>query len=52
MGCLGCILHQKRLRLRWKVDECKPLLNGRVAMIGIASLIAVGRCRFALSNTS
>jgi hypothetical protein len=23
--CLGCTLSQKRLRLRWNVDECKPL---------------------------
>jgi len=22
-GCLGCLLCQKRLRLSWKVDECK-----------------------------
>jgi hypothetical protein len=31
MGCegaLGCILCQKRLRLSWKVDECKPLTSG------------------------
>jgi len=24
-GCLGCVLCQKRLRLSWKLDECKPL---------------------------
>jgi len=28
-GCLGCILFQERLRLSWKVDECKPLAWGR-----------------------
>jgi len=28
MGCLGCIWCQKRLRLSWKVDECKPMLHG------------------------
>ena len=26
-GCLGCILCQKRLRLSWKLDECKPLVR-------------------------
>jgi hypothetical protein len=25
-GCFGCCLCQKRLRLSWKLDECKPLL--------------------------
>ena len=24
-GCLGCISCQKRLRLSWEVEECKPL---------------------------
>jgi len=28
-GCAGCMLCQKRLRLSWKVDECKPLPRGR-----------------------
>jgi hypothetical protein len=23
--CLGCISCQKPLRMRWKMDECKPL---------------------------
>ena len=27
-GYLGCILCQIRLRLSWKVDECKPLSTG------------------------
>ena len=27
-GCWGRILCQKRLRLSWKVDECKPLRQG------------------------
>jgi hypothetical protein len=25
MGCVGCVLCQKRLRLSSRVDECKPL---------------------------
>ena len=33
MGCLGCILCQKRLRLSCNVDECKPL-PGTTAMPG------------------
>jgi len=28
MGCLGFMMRQKRLRLSWKVDECKPLYGG------------------------
>jgi hypothetical protein len=28
-GWLECNLCQKRLRLSWKVDECKPLRVGR-----------------------
>jgi hypothetical protein len=28
MGCLECIVCQKRLRLSLKVDECTPLLVG------------------------
>jgi len=31
-GCLGCILCQKRLRLSWKVDECKPLPTDRLRL--------------------
>ena len=27
-GCLGCNLCEKRLRLSWKADECKPLERG------------------------
>jgi hypothetical protein len=27
-GCLWCILCQKRLRLSWKLDGCKPLASG------------------------
>jgi hypothetical protein len=30
-GCLGCILFQKPLKLRWTVDECKPLGAGDAA---------------------
>ena len=33
-GCSGCILCQKRLRLRWKVDECKPLVEGAAPRAG------------------
>jgi hypothetical protein len=28
MGCLGCILCEKRLRLSWKVDESSPWGKG------------------------
>ena len=24
-GCLGCVFCQKRLKLSWTADECKPL---------------------------
>jgi hypothetical protein len=31
-GCLGCIFCHKRLKLRRKLDECKPLRHGRTTV--------------------
>ena len=40
-GCLrvGCILCQKRLRLSWKVDECKPLVAGGAAIVWLSGTV-------------
>jgi hypothetical protein len=55
MGCLGCVLCQKRLRLSFKVDECKPLAPGALhamfpTLPRAATPIEVGRCRLTLRN--
>ena len=42
-GCKGCILCQTRLRLSWKVDECKPLYVGAGPGWG-------GQCRLTASE--
>ena len=34
-GYLGYTLCHKRLRLRWKEDECKPLAGGEVRQLGL-----------------
>ena len=39
MKCVGCILCQKRLRLSWKVDECKPLPRGRLQRQDVIGLL-------------
>jgi len=29
LGCVGCFVCQTRLKLSWKVNECKPLQGGQ-----------------------
>ena len=52
---VGGVNDKKRLRLSWKVDECKPLVGGiRPHMYCLPILKReshrVGRCRLTLSN--
>jgi hypothetical protein len=46
-GCLRCSLRQDRLRLSWKVDECKPLRPG-VLLLPVKLMKTRGPC--ALDN--
>jgi hypothetical protein len=48
--CTGCIIFQKRLRLSWKVDECKPLGTGTGSDALVAS--AVEALQLALKTLS
>ena len=49
MGCSGCTLCQERLRLSWKVDECKPLPS--ICSMGAASFTIATASRTAGAYT-